>query len=171
VGGLRGAVRRGDRQQPVAGKQGGRLDDDLREIPRRGHERRDHPLRAVYAFAERIRESGFVFMDTPGHDPVSVTGLVAGGCNLVVFSTGRGSCLGFKPTPVLKVATNTPMYENLIEDMDIDAGAIMKGAPLADVASEIFETLVAMASGEMSKSEAQGLGDETFAPWTLGPVL
>jgi altronate hydrolase len=129
------------------------------------------PLRAVYGFAERITESGFCFMDTPGHDPVSVTGLVAGGCNLVAFSTGRGSCLGFKPTPVLKIATNSRMYETLDEDMDINAGVIMDGVPMEDVAAEIFEKLVAMAGGEKSKSEAQGLGDETFAPWTLGPVL
>jgi altronate hydrolase len=129
------------------------------------------PLRAVYGFAERIAESGFVFMDTPGHDPVSVTGLVAGGCTLIAFSTGRGSCLGFKPSPVLKIATNSRTYENLIEDMDVNAGVIMNGVPMEDVAAEIFEKLLAMASGERSKSEAQGLGDETFAPWTLGPVL
>jgi altronate hydrolase len=129
------------------------------------------PLRAVYGFAERIAEPGFVFMDTPGHDPVSVTGLVAGGCTLIAFSTGRGSCLGFKPSPVLKIATNRRTYESLEEDMDVNAGVIMEGVPVEDVGREIFEELIAMAGGKRSKSEAQGLGDETFAPWMLGPVL
>jgi len=129
------------------------------------------PMVAVYDYAEKIRDRGFCFMDTPGHDPVSVTGLVAGGCNLVVFTTGRGSCLGFKPTPVLKIATNTPLYERLPEDMDIDAGVILSGVPVADVGMQIFEELIAVASGKKTKSEAQGLGDNTFAPWALGPVL
>jgi altronate hydrolase len=110
-------------------------------------------------------------MDTPGHDPVSVTGLVAGGCNLIAFSTGRGSCLGFKPVPSLKIATNTSLYKAMEEDMDLNAGVVMDGVPVEEVGREIFEALIAMASGERSKSEAQGLGDETFAPWTLGPVL
>ncbi len=129
------------------------------------------PLRAVYRFAERITVRGFGFMDTPGHDPVSVTGLVAGGCNLIVFTTGRGSCLGFKPTPTLKVATNTPMFRHMEEDMDVDAGRILSGATVEEVGQEIFERLIALANGQPSKSEAQGLGDETFAPWTMGPVL
>jgi altronate hydrolase len=129
------------------------------------------PLRAVYRYAERIDETGFCFMDTPGHDPTSVTGLVAGGCNLVAFSTGRGSCLGFKPTPVLKIATTTALYNHLNEDMDIDAGVIMSGVPVEDVGMEIFEALIEVAEGRKTKSEAQGLGDETFAPWQIGPVL
>lgn len=129
------------------------------------------PLVAVYEFAEKIRHRGFCFMDTPGHDPVSVTGLVAGGCNLFVFTTGRGSCLGFKPTPVLKIATNTPLFERMPEDMDLDAGPILRGVPIEDVARQIFEKLLAVASGEKTMSEAQGLGDHEFAPWALGPVL
>jgi altronate hydrolase len=129
------------------------------------------PLVAVYDYAERIRHRGFCFMDTPGHDPVSVTGLVAGGCNLIVFTTGRGSCLGFKPTPVLKIATNTPLYERMEEDMDIDAGVILNGVSVEDVGLMIFEALIETASGKKTKSELQGLGDHEFAPWALGPVL
>jgi altronate hydrolase len=129
------------------------------------------PLVEVYKFAERIDKKGLTFMDTPGHDPVSITGLVAGGCNLVVFTTGRGSCLGFKPTPVLKIATNTPMYNRMEEDMDLDAGVILNGVPIPDVAAQIFEELIAVAGGKKTKSEAQGLGEAEFAPWTLGPVM
>jgi altronate hydrolase len=129
------------------------------------------PLAAVYDYAERITHRGFCFMDTPGHDPVSVTGLVAGGCNLVAFTTGRGSCLGFKPAPVLKIATTTALYERMPEDMDLDAGVILNGVPIEDVGRLIFEELLAVASGKKTLSEAQGLGDHEFAPWTLGPVL
>jgi len=129
------------------------------------------PLIAVYDYAERIRHRGFCFMDTPGHDPVSVTGLVAGGCNLIAFTTGRGSCLGFKPTPVLKISTNTPLYERMPEDMDLDAGVILNGVSIEDVGHQIFEELIAVASGKKTKSEQQGLGDHEFAPWALGPVL
>lgn len=129
------------------------------------------PLVEVYAFAERIRHAGFCFMDTPGLDPVSVTGLVAGGCNLFAFTTGRGSCLGFKPTPVLKISTNTPLYERMCEDMDLDAGVILNGVSVETVGQAIFEELLQVASGKKTKSEAQGLGDQEFAPWALGPVL
>lgn len=129
------------------------------------------PLMAVYDYAQRITDRGFCFMDTPGLDPVSVTGLVAGGCNLVAFTTGRGSCLGFKPAPSLKIATNTPLYERLNEDMDIDAGVILNGVPVRDVGLQIFEELIAVAGGKKTKSEAQGLGEQEFAPWVLGPVL
>src|SRR5262249_17895192 len=129
------------------------------------------PLQAVYGYAERIRDRGFCFMDTPGHDPVSVTGLVAGGCNLVAFTTGRGSCLGFKPAPSLKIATNSRLYQHMEEDMDIDAGVILDGVPVRDVGLQILEELIAVASGKRTESEQQGLGDETFAPWVLGPVL
>ncbi len=125
----------------------------------------------VYRYAERIDKKGFTFMDTPGHDPVSISGLVAGGCNLVVFTTGRGSCLGFKPTPVLKIATNTPLYQKLEEDMDIDAGVILTGVPVADVGMQIFEELIQVAGGKKTKSEEQGLGEAEFAPWLLGPVM
>ncbi len=129
------------------------------------------PMTAVYDYAERIRHKGFCFMDTPGLDPVSVTGLVAGGSNLVAFTTGRGSCLGFKPSPVLKICTTSGLYERMGEDMDINAGIILEGVSIEDVGLMIFEELLAVASGKKTKSEAQGLGDAEFAPWALGPVL
>jgi altronate hydrolase len=128
-------------------------------------------LNAVYDYAEQITDKGFCFMDTPGYDPVSVTGLVAGGSNVVVFTTGRGSCFGFKPAPSIKVATNTPMYERMIDDMDIDAGVILDGTPVAEVGRQIFEKIIAVASGEKTKSEAQDVGIEEFAPWSIGPTL
>lgn len=129
------------------------------------------PLRAVYQFAEPITERGFTFMDTPGYDPISVTGLVAGGCQLVVFTTGRGSCFGCKPAPTIKVATNSPMYHRMRDDMDINAGSILDGASVESVGQEIFEKLIATASGEKTLSEAQGIGDEEFCPWMPGPIF
>ena len=129
------------------------------------------PLVEVYKYGEKITKKGLTFMDTPGHDPVSVTGLAAGGCNVIVFTTGRGSCLGFKPTPVLKIATNTTMYDRMRDDMDINAGVIMDGVAIADVGMQIFEELIAVAGGKKTKSEAQGLGEDEFAPWMLGPVM
>lgn len=128
-------------------------------------------LSAVYKFAEPITAKGFVFMDTPGLDPVSVTGLVAGGANVVVFTTGRGSCFGCKPAPSIKVATNTPMYERMVDDMDINAGVILDGVSVQEVGEQIFEKIIAVASGEQTKSEEQGVGDEEFAPWGIGPTL
>jgi altronate hydrolase len=128
-------------------------------------------LREVYKFSEPITSKGFVIMDTPGYDPVSVTGLVAGGCNVVVFTTGRGSCFGCKPVPSIKVATNTPMYDRMVADMDINAGVILDGATVEEVGKEIFERIIAVASGEHTKSEAQGVGDDEFAPWGIGPTL
>jgi altronate hydrolase len=128
-------------------------------------------LREVYRFAEPIRSKGFVIMDTPGYDPVSVTGLVAGGCNIVVFTTGRGSCFGCKPVPSIKIATNTPMYDRMVDDMDINAGVILDGTPVEEVGRRIFETIVAVAGGAKTKSEAQGVGDDEFAPWSIGPTL
>ena len=127
-------------------------------------------LRAVYKYAEPVKEKGFVVMDTPGYDPASVTGMVAGGANVCCFTTGRGSCFGCKPVPTIKIATNTPMYDRMIDDMDINAGKILDGASLEDVGREIFEEVVAVASGKKTKSEAQGIGDEEFCPWTFGPI-
>jgi altronate hydrolase len=112
-----------------------------------------------------------VFMDTPGYDPASTTGIVAGGANVVLFTTGRGSCFGCKPAPSIKIATNTPMYERMIDDMDLNAGEILHGRSVADVGREIFEEVLAVASGKKTKSELHGLGDEEFVPWTVGPVL
>ena len=110
-------------------------------------------------------------MDTPGHDPVSVTGLVAGGANIVVFTTGRGSVFGCRPVPSIKLATNSLVYRQMEEDMDINCGVILEGTPLEIVGRQIFEEVVAVASGKKTKSEAQGIGEEEFAPWIIGPVL
>jgi altronate hydrolase len=128
-------------------------------------------LRAVYEYGELIRDKGFTFMDTPGYDPASVTGLVAGGCNVVVFTTGRGSCFGCKPVPTIKVTTNTPLYDRMRDDMDFDAGRILDGASLADVGRDMFEEIIDVASGKKTKSELQGIGDDEFHPWTWGPVF
>jgi altronate hydrolase len=110
-------------------------------------------------------------MDTPGYDPPCTTGLVAGGANVLVFTTGRGSVLGLKPTPCIKVATNTPMYERMVDDMDLNAGTILDGEPLDSVGRGIFELILDVASGRKTKSEAQGVGEEEFAPWQIGPTL
>ena len=125
----------------------------------------------VYQYAQAVTARGLVFMDTPGYDPPSVTGMVAGGANVVVFTTGRGSCFGCKPTPSIKVATNTPMFERMVDDMDVNAGQILHGRPLADVGREIFDEILAVASGKRTKSEQHGIGDEEFIPWTVGPML
>jgi altronate hydrolase len=129
------------------------------------------PLVDVLDYAEPIRKRGFLFMDTPGHDPVSVTGLVAGGCNMIVFTTGRGSVFGCKPVPSIKVATNTPLFEHMNDDMDIDAGMILNGVSVEDVGRAIFEKVISVGSGERAKSEIHGIGDEEFIPWLTGAVL
>ncbi|MFM9963449.1 MAG: UxaA family hydrolase [Planctomycetaceae bacterium] len=159
-----------DNNPSVGNKKGGLTtiyEKSLGAIAKAGHT----ALNAVYDFAEPVTSKGFVFMDTPGFDPISVTGLVAGGANVVVFTTGRGSCFGCKPSPSIKVASNTPMFERMIDDMDINAGGILDGASVEQVGQEIFEKILAVASGEKTKSEAQGIGDEEFAPWIIGPVL
>jgi altronate hydrolase len=129
------------------------------------------PVMAVYKYADRITGRGLVLMDTPGYDPVSATGQVAGGANVIVFTTGRGSAFGFKPAPSIKVATNTKMYEHMVEDMDINAGKVLDGVSLQTVGEEILEKIIAVASGEPSKSEALGIGEEEFNPWILGAML
>ncbi len=129
------------------------------------------PLRAVYDYAERVSEHGLVFMDTPGYDPVSVTGMVAGGASLVCFTTGRGSCYGCVPSPSLKIASNSALHARMEDDVDVDAGVALGGATVGSVAESIFATLVDAASGVQTKSEALGLGEEEFAPWVLGPVM
>ena len=129
-------------------------------------------LSAVYEYAEPVTERGLVFMDTPGYDPVSVTGIVAGGATVVCFTTGRGSVLGCRPTPSIKLATNTEMYERMTEDMDINCGRIVDGtARLTDVGDEIFERIIAVASGERTASEELDLGQDEFIPWQLGTVM
>jgi altronate hydrolase len=130
------------------------------------------PLAAVYQYAEPIVTPGLGFMDTPGFDPVSMTGLVAGGCNIGVFTTGRGSVYGCKPTPCIKVAAHTPLYNWMEEDMDLNAGTILEGTETVEqVGMRLFEKILAVAGGEKTKSELAGLGDEEFAPWQLGPTF
>jgi altronate hydrolase len=110
-------------------------------------------------------------MDTPGYDPVSMTGIVAGGANVLVFTTGRGSVFGCKPAPSIKVATNTPMYRHMVDDMDINAGVILEGTPVEEVGRQLFEEILEVASGKKTKSEINGVGEEEFAPWSIGPTL
>jgi len=129
------------------------------------------PLQAVYEYAEPIDQAGFVFMDSPGYDPVACTGQIASGANLICFTTGRGSMFGSKPAPTIKLASNTPMYRKLEEDMDINCGAILDGeVDVQQMGQRIFETILRHASGEPTKSEALGLGDHEFVPWHLGIV-
>jgi altronate hydrolase len=129
-------------------------------------------LAAVYKYAEPITEKGFVFMDTPGYDPVSATGQVAGGANIICFTTGRGSVFGCKPAPSLKLATNTPLFQRMGDDMDIDCGPIADGgATVQEIGERIFKLVLATASGQKSKSEELGFGEDEFTPWQLGAVM
>ncbi len=128
-------------------------------------------LMEVYRYAEPVTQRGFVFMDTPGFDPCSATGQIAGGANIIMFTTGRGSMFGAKPVPSVKLATNTPMFTRLAEDMDINCGEILDGtATLAQMGERIFELMLRVASGERTRSELLGLGDHEFVPWNIGLV-
>ncbi|WP_422372454.1 UxaA family hydrolase [Hoeflea sp.] len=130
------------------------------------------PLTQVYKFAEPVTERGFVFMDSPGYDPCSVTGQIASGANLVVFTTGRGSVSGYKPTPCIKLATNSEMYGRMSEDMDVNCGDIISdNVSLEDKGREIFELFLSVASGEQTKSEQLGFGGAEFVPWQMGAVM
>ena len=129
------------------------------------------PLTGVYEYAEPVSARGFTFMDSPGYDPVAVTGQVAGGSNLVLFTTGRGSAFGFLPAPSIKLASNSALYRHMDEDMDFDAGRILDGLAMEDAAQELLELMIAVASGAESKSEAQGVGEAEFNPWNLGGTL
>jgi altronate hydrolase len=128
-------------------------------------------LRAVYEYAEPVKDHGFVYMDTPGYDPVAATGQVAGGANLIAFTTGRGSAFGCKPVPSLKLATNSDIYRRMLDDMDINCGDILDGVSLEAKGKEIFEILLSVASGEHTKSEDLGYGDLEFVPWQVGAVM
>lgn len=130
------------------------------------------PLMGVFKYAEPVRARGFTFMDSPGYDPASVTGQIAGGCNLVCFTTGRGSAFGSKPSPTIKVATNSQMARRMADDMDVDAGTILtEGVTVEEKGREIYNLFLKVASGEVTKSEAQGLGDYEFVPWQIGAVM
>lgn len=129
-------------------------------------------MRDVVKYAESVTTRGFVFMDTPGYDPVSVTGKVAGGANLVCFTTGRGSAFGCAPVPSMKLATNTPLYEHMHEDMDVNCGRIIDGdSDVERLGQELFEHVLRVASGEYTKSEELGYGEEEFVPWHIGTVM
>ncbi|MCM0018984.1 MAG: altronate dehydratase family protein [Tagaea sp.] len=128
-------------------------------------------LRGVYRYAERVDTKGFVFMDTPGYDPTSATGQVAGGANVLCFTTGRGSAYGCKPTPSIKLATNSDIYRRMIDDMDVNCGDIVDGVTVQEKGKEIFEKILSVASGEKSKSEELGYGDNEFVPWQIGATM
>ncbi len=129
------------------------------------------PLQAVYQYAEPIDQNGFVFMDSPGYDPVAVTGQIASGANLICFTTGRGSMFGSKPAPTIKLASNSPMYNKLKNDMDVNCGAVIDGeVDVPQMGQRIFDAILKHASGEKTKSELLGLGDNEFVPWHLGIV-
>ena len=144
------------------------LEKSLGAVAKGGHT----PLSAVYEFAEPIDVPGFGFMDTPGYDPVSVTGLIAGGANVVVFTTGRGSALGYGIVPVIKVSTNTSLFERMPDDMDLNAGDVVDAdVSVADKGLEIYERIVDAASGVRTNSEELGYGSQEFVPWLSGPVF
>jgi arabinonate dehydratase len=128
-------------------------------------------LTGVYHYAEPVTARGFVYMDTPGYDPVSATGQVAGGANILAFTTGRGSAYGCKPVPSTKLATNSDMFRRMIDDMDINCGDILDGVSIEDKGQEIFEHLLRIASGERTKSEMLGYGDAEFVPWQIGATM
>src|SRR5436305_2290175 len=129
-------------------------------------------LMGVYEYAQPVTAKGFVFMDTPGYDPVSATGQVAGGANLICFTTGRGSVYGCKPSPSLKLATNTAMYDRMEDDMDFNCGQILDGSmSVQDAGEKIFQLMLATASGEPTKSESFDFGGAEFAPWVLGATM
>ena len=129
------------------------------------------PLNGFYQYAEPIVEPGFVFMDSPGYDPCSVTGQIASGANLIAFTTGRGSVSGYMPVPGIKLATTQSLFERMGDDMDINCGDVLEGVPLADKGTEIFDYLLEVASGRKTKSETLGFGSVEFVPWQIGAVM
>ena len=130
------------------------------------------PLAGVFEYGEKINTHGFVYMDSPGYDPCSVTGQIASGANIIVFTTGRGSVSGYKPTPCIKLSTNTSMYRRMSGDMDLDCGDIIeKGVNLEEKGKQIFEQIVRVASGQKTKSEELGFGGLEFVPWQIGAVM
>ncbi len=129
------------------------------------------PLSGVYKFAEPITSPGFVYMDSPGYDPCSVTGQIASGATMIVFTTGRGSVSGYKPSPCIKLATNNEMYQRMAEDMDINCGDIIDGVSIEAKGAEILEKIIAVASGQRTLSEELGFGGAEFVPWQIGAVM
>jgi altronate hydrolase len=159
-----------DHQLSPGNKQGGMTtiyEKSLGAIAKAG----STALREVYRYAEPVTSKGLVVMDSPGYDPASVTGMIAGGATVVCFTTGRGSCFGCKPTPSIKIASNTPMYERMIDDMDINAGVVYEAATVPQVGRQIFELILEVAGGRKTRSEMHGIGEEEFVPWSIGPTL
>ena len=143
------------------------LEKSLGAIAKAGHE----PIQEILDYAEKIKQKGLLFMDTPGFDPVSVTGLIAGGCNMVAFTTGRGSMFNASIVPTIKISTNSELKNRLPDDMDIDAGVILQGRSVEEVGVDIYKEIVAVASGKRTKGEKQLLGTEEFVPWQFGEIL
>jgi altronate hydrolase len=159
-----------DNNPSVGNKAGGLTtitEKSLGAVAKGGHT----ALEAVYEYAEPITAKGFVVMDSPGFDPASVTGLVASGVNLVAFTTGRGSCYGCKPVPSLKIASNSALFHRMRDDMDFNAGEAVEGRSVEELGHELFLELLKVASGEKTRSEILGIGDDEFVPWTVGPML
>lgn len=129
------------------------------------------PLNAVYGYGEPVTEHGLVFVDTPGYDPICSTGQIASGATIMCFTTGRGSVSGFKPVPTLKLATNTPMYDTMRDDMDINCGTILEGESIQSAGERIYHSIIATASGQTTQSEINGFGDNEFVPWQLGAIM
>ena len=167
------AVRQGfalDDNRSVGNEAGGLTtiyEKSLGAVAKAGHT----PLTAVYDYAEPVTAPGVVFMNSPGYDPASVTGQVAGGCTLVLFTTGRGSVFGFKPAPSLKISTTSALAARMPGDVDLDAGRLLTGARPDDLAAELLALVIAVASGQPTKSEAQGVGEAEFCPWNVEGTL
>jgi altronate hydrolase len=130
------------------------------------------PLVDVVGYAAPVTRPGLTFMDTPGYDPCSATGQIAGGANLVAFTTGRGSVFGSKPAPTLKIASTSDLARRMAEDIDVDCGSVLEGgAGVQQMGEYIFGRLLALASGEKSKSEIADMGEEEYVPWVPGAAL
>ncbi|MBX3065296.1 MAG: altronate dehydratase [Anaerolineae bacterium] len=159
-----------DNNPSVGNKAGGLttiLEKSLGAVAKSG----SSPLMGVFDYAEPVTVRGFSFVDTPGYDPVCVTGQVASGCNVVVFTTGRGSVFGFKPAPSIKVTSNSRIFNYMPEDMDYNAGKVLEGTDIQAAAAELLDLVIDVASGKQSLSEAQGVGESEFTPWNLGGTL
>ncbi len=128
-------------------------------------------LNGVFEYAEQITAKGFVYMDTPGYDPVSATGQAAGGAQLICFTTGRGSAFGCAGVPTLKLATNNVLWQRQREDMDVNCGDLLDGVPMQQISQRIFDSIIAHASGEKTRSEVAGYGNDEFLPWMIGAVM
>ena len=157
---------------PVPGNKAGGLTTILEKSLGAAAKGGSSPLVDVYEYAQPVEAHGFVFMDTPGYDAVSLTGMVAGGANIACFTTGRGTVCAVKPAPTIKLASNSAMYQRLPDDMDLNAGEIIDGTTsLEELGRRIFDLILETASGRPSKSESFGIGDAEFVPWPMGAVM